>query len=216
MNLHLVRPRPTSKLVRMHKHRHHEDARDARRQGLSLTAICKKFGMSKSTAYYIIRDIPTPPRTPKATRQVAKKSPLPWPRKCKWSGGYVMLTWADGTRKLEHRFVMEQITGSPIPEGIVVHHRNQVRSDNRPENLEMMDYVSHAVHHAEGRTVEMSERVCPWCSTVFYRRAARCRFDAKTGARTFCSRSCSGYFTAASLRQGGRTVKRIGSKVLTR
>lgn len=37
----------------------------------------------------------------------------------------------------EHTIVMEQIIGRPLRKGESVHHKNGVRHDNRPENLEL-------------------------------------------------------------------------------
>lgn len=44
----------------------------------------------------------------------------------------------------EHRLVMEQMVGRPLTRDEVVHHRNRVRDDNRPENLQLME--SQAAH----------------------------------------------------------------------
>ena len=53
--------------------------------------------------------------------------------------GYVVLTQPGrgGRRISEHRYVMEQVLGRELFQGESVHHINGVRSDNRPENLEL-------------------------------------------------------------------------------
>jgi hypothetical protein len=78
----------------------------------------------------------------KCRRAVANRSGSDHPQ---WQGGknsvyghgYVVTYTREGGRRLEHRVVMEEILGRPLERYEEVHHRNAIRSDNRPENLEL-------------------------------------------------------------------------------
>ncbi len=62
------------------------------------------------------------------------------------SAGYVR----EG-RGRQHRKMMERILKRKLERHEVVHHKNGVKTDNRPENLEIMSQSEHAKLHARMR-----------------------------------------------------------------
>lgn len=57
-----------------------------------------------------------------------------------------------------HRLVWHAVKG-PIPDGLVVNHKNGVKDDNRPENLEVVSYSQNTKHaHATGLIDQYGER----------------------------------------------------------
>ena len=88
---------------------------------------------------------------------------------CKEEGtGYRWIYTMDKRIKMngwvpEHRVIGEMIKGSPLLENEVVHHRNFVKHDNRPENLKVMTNETHQRLHAEVLNgVKWSEKNSEW------------------------------------------------------
>ena len=66
-----------------------------------------------------------------------------------------------GSERGEHRIVMEQVLGRPLVRGLEsVHHKNGVRHDNRPENLEL--WVG-GIRYGQRAT----DIVCPHCKKPY-------------------------------------------------
>jgi HNH endonuclease len=57
----------------------------------------------------------------------------------------------------EHVWVMSQVLGRPLRRGESVHHRNNIKHDNRPENLQLWH-----THQPRGASVEDTVRWAHW------------------------------------------------------
>jgi hypothetical protein len=50
-------------------------------------------------------------------------------------------------RVLEHRLVMERMIGRLLESHEIVHHKDGVKTNNKPSNLELTTWSDHAKHH---------------------------------------------------------------------
>ena len=74
--------------------------------------------------------------------------------------GYVLIMTEQG-RRAEHRVIMEAALGRPLRKGESVHHRNGVRNDNRPENLEL--WIG-SIRYGQRAT----DITCPGCGHAYW------------------------------------------------
>ncbi|GER23273.1 hypothetical protein NCCP1664_17690 [Zafaria cholistanensis] len=131
------------------------------RTGLTrgLCESCYAWARSKG----LLDEVGDPPRRGEnsALRAIGSRQPH--------RDGYVTIKTDSGI-VMEHRVVMEGILGRKLIKGETVHHKNGLRDDNRPENLELWfnqpygqripDLVAYlAEYHAEALLIALQERV---------------------------------------------------------
>lgn len=104
------------------------------------------------------------------------------------SEGYLTTTIYDPETKQkypirQHRLIWEIYYG-PIPKGHHVHHRNEIRTDNRLENLELLSAGAHSSHHREQERQLGIVKNCPYCQKEFiaFNDKKYCKRSCRTGA----------------------------------
>lgn len=104
---------------------------------------------------------------------------------------YVRVRLDDGSLVREHRFVMVQKLGRELERRDLVHHKDENKRNNHPDNLEILTVQKHNAEHSRG--VTMADLMCATCSKAFRRDIRQVKCKMKIGQTLFyCSRKCQG------------------------
>ena len=66
------------------------------------------------------------------------------------SDGYYRITHGKYNNKMLHRLLFEKFYNFKIPQGYIIHHKNEIKTDNCILNLQLMKRSYHQSHHNKG------------------------------------------------------------------
>lgn len=96
-----------------------------------------------------------------------------------------------GVYAYEHTVIWWLHTKIIPPEGYQIHHKNECRTDNRFENLEMVFKTTHMKLHRAAKPCAFTLLICAHCNKPFQLESRRYREKKKLGQEYFhCSRVC--------------------------
>lgn len=146
----------------MASHNHRQEITALYNQGLTQAEIGERLGLAQTTVSKYMREAGIVARRKGPRNQAKDRNPF-------WRGGRPLTRFGyrlahDPSHPrahshgyvLEHIKVAEQMLCRSLRPGEVVHHKNGVRTDNRPENLQVMTRAEHSRHHV----TEYWEKVC--------------------------------------------------------
>lgn len=112
-------------------------------------------------------------------------------------------------KKYRNRYCYEHILVywkhyGEIPDGYIIHHKNDNKHDNRIENLELMSREDHSRHHGVLKGKTLIDIECPYCGNIFSREARQTFLKKPKTLTTCCSRTCSAKFSHLRLSKDER------------
>jgi hypothetical protein len=115
------------------------------------------------------------------------------------SGGYIEVYMPSHPRArkngyiFKHILVMEETLGRLVDPSEEVHHKDENKLNNVPENLEILSKSDHAKKTAQARR-EKNMIPCGYCGEMTYKKPSAVKRKGR-GGRVFCSLSCVGKWT---------------------
>lgn len=122
--------------------------------------------------------------------------------------GYVASGYAghqvDGVRKFDHVRIVERVLGRALPLGAVIHHVNEIRSDNRNKNLVLCpDRAYHNLLHARMAALDN-------CGNPNWRPCRVCRkYDALENLRVYPNGTTTSYWHRLCINNEAREKRRL-------
>lgn len=152
--------------------------------GYSLAQVGQVWGLTRQSVYEMFRRRNWPLRERKFLPTVTYLGDTYTPD----PDGYFRKT--NGDRKWLHHAVWEHHRG-PIPAGHDIHHRDENKANNAPENLECLTPTDHGCIHRPFH--DTPEQPCLYCGTFLTRKQrpdGTIETSAQLRKRQYCNTTC--------------------------
>lgn len=89
----------------------------------------------------------------------------------------------------EHYLIYWETYGFLPKNNEIIHHKDENKHNNNPNNLEVMERVQHINYHSPKKDSLLLKMKCPFCGIIFIREK-RNSFLVKGGTYSCCSKKC--------------------------
>src|SRR5580658_7046011 len=104
------------------------------------------------------------------------------------SGGVTKKGYIRINKTFEHRRIWRKYHG-PVPQGFFIHHKNEDKTDNRIENLELVDALTHKRIHSGCRKLD-GNWFKPCCRCGIEKAVSTSYYKRKDGISPWCKQCC--------------------------
>jgi HNH endonuclease/Helix-turn-helix domain of resolvase len=183
-------------MTRAQQNKRAQEMYDLYLQGYSLEQVGKAYNITRQSVYQIF-----------ARRDFAMRQIQPLPYFVFGDNKYTLNTnnyyrRTDGDRELLHRDVWKSVHGD-IPMGYDIHHKDEDKSNNDIENLELLPTAEHTQLHNPLRDTPI--KFCLTCGEQIVRKvrpSGILETPSALGKRYFCDTRCAGKYKIGKPRGG--------------
>lgn len=127
-------------------------ARELYLSGKNTREVAEELEIGNATVYRWLKDI----MRPKGTTYKGKNH-FAWKGGSQNKQGYICI-WRNGKLTKEHIILMEEKIGKKLTKDEVVHHINEIKNDNRIENLMLLTRSQHIILHRKNKPSQLRGR----------------------------------------------------------
>lgn len=102
----------------------------------------------------------------------------------------------------EHHLVWWNHMNQIVPDGYLIHHINEIKTDNRIDNLQLISRANHSSEHGQEAHIKNRKEIkCAGCQKNFYLKGSQFKKRTEQSNNLYCIRSCFKLYASRNWRK---------------